>query len=193
MHIGFHLQKMLAALTVVLLSCAAAQAAEPYRLNAGDVLLISVWKEEHLQREVVVLPDGTITFPLAGHMPAAGLSPQQLQDALHKRLKAFFADPVITVSVVAVTGNKIYVLGQVNNPGEFQANRPIDVIQALSLAGGLTTFAAENAIKVLRRDASGNQRAFDFRYADISRGRNLESNILLQSGDIVLVPTSGLF
>lgn len=174
-------------------AAAGAQAAEPYKLNPGDVLQISVWKEEGLEQQVLVLPDGDISFPLAGHIKAAGLSPEQLQKVLHTRLKNFFADPVITVTVVQVGGNKIYVIGQVGNPGEFPANRPIDVMQALSLAGGLTTFAADKDIKVLRRDANGKQRALAFNYSEVSKGNQLNTNILLQPGDVVVVPTSGIF
>jgi polysaccharide biosynthesis/export protein len=184
------------AAVLLLALCAVAQAAaaeEPYKLNPGDILQISVWKEEGLQQQVLVLPDGDISFPLAGHIKAAGLSPEQLQKVLHTRLKNFFADPVITVTVVQVSGNKIYVIGQVRTPGEFPANRPIDVMQALSLAGGLTTFAADKDIKVLRRDASGKQRALAFNYSDVSKGQHLDSNVLLQAGDVVVVPTSGIF
>jgi len=103
------------------------------------------------------------------------------------------ADPVITVTVVQVSGNKIYVIGQVRSPGEFPANRPIDVMQALSLAGGLTTFAADKDIKVLRRDDNGRQRALAFNYSDVSKGQQLDTNVLLQPGDVVVVPTSGIF
>lgn len=177
----------------VILPVLTAQATEPYRLNPGDLLQIAIWKEEGLQRDVLVLPDGSITFPLAGHIQAAGLSAKQLQDVLYKRMKKFFSDPVITVSVTQVSGNRIYVIGQVKRPGHFQANGPIDVMQALALAGGLTTFAADGKIKILRRDAKGNQRAIDFDYADVSKGSDLKSNIILRSGDVVVVPTSGLF
>ena len=170
-----------------------AAAAEAYRLNPGDVLQISVWKEEGMQRDVLVLPDGTISFPLAGHIQAAGRSPQELQNVLIDRLKKYFAGPVITVSVMQLTGNKIFVIGQVRAPGQFLANRPIDVMQALSLAGGLTTFADEDAIRVLRRANNGQQKAISFNYAEISKGRGLNRNIVLRSGDVVVVPTSGLF
>lgn len=177
----------------VILPVLVAQAAEPYRLNPGDILHIALWKEEGLQREVLVLPDGSITFPLAGHIQAAGRSARELQDVLLTRLKKFFADPVITVSVKQVAGNRIYVIGQVKKPGQFQANGPVDVMQALSIAGGLTTFAAAGDIKILRRDDKGRQHAIEFDYAEVSKGNSLKSNIILRSGDVVVVPTSGLF
>jgi polysaccharide biosynthesis/export protein len=192
---GMRLVKWLA-MACALAICVAGQAAlgaEPYKLNPGDVLQISVWKEEGMQQQVLVLPDGDISFPLAGHIKAAGLSPEQLQKVIQGRLKNFFADPVITVTVVQVTGSKIYVIGQVRTPGEFLASRPLDVMQALSLAGGLTTFAADGQIKVLRRDANGGQHAIAFNYSEVSKGKSLASNILLQPGDVVVVPTSGIF
>ncbi len=184
------------AAVLLLALCGVAQVAaaeEPYKLNPGDILQIAVWKEEGLQQQVLVLPDGDISFPLAGHIKAAGLSPEQLQKVLQTRLKNFFADPVITVTVVQVSGNKIYVIGQVRTPGEFPANWPIDVMQALSLAGGLTTFAADKDIKVLRRDPNGKQHALAFNYSEVSKGQQLNTNVLLQAGDVVVVPTSGIF
>jgi polysaccharide biosynthesis/export protein len=177
----------------MLASGQAAYGAEPYKLNPGDILQISVWKEDGMQQQVLVLPDGDVSFPLAGHIKAAGLSPEQLQKVLQGRLKNFFADPVITVTVVQVSGSKIYVIGQVRSPGEFLANRPLDVMQALSLAGGLTTFAADTEIKVLRRDANGSQHALAFNYSEVSKGKSLASNVVLQPGDVVVVPTSGIF
>jgi polysaccharide export outer membrane protein len=181
------------AFIALLLPTIAAHAAEPYRLNPGDVLHIALWKEEGLQSEVLILPDGNITFPLAGHIRAAGRSAKELQDILFQRMKKFFADPVITVSVKRVAGNRIYVIGQVKKPGHFQANGPVDVMQALSLAGGLTTFAAEGEVRILRRDNKGQQRAIEFDYAEVSKGNRLRSNVILKSGDVVVVPTSGLF
>ena len=159
----------------------------PYLLNPGDTLDISVWKEEGMEREVLVLPDGMISFPLVGHIKASGQSPEALQRALAERLQKYIPDPVVTVSIQNVTGNKIYVIGQVREPGEFLAGHRIDVMQALSLAGGLTPFADEDDIVVLRR-SNGKQTVHTFDYSDVKRGRKLESNILLQSGDNVVVP-----
>ncbi len=166
---------------------------KPYLLNPGDVLEISVWKEEGMQRSVLVLPDGKISYPLAGQFQAAGRTPEDIQKFLVKRLDRFFPDPVITVSVVNVNGNKIFVLGQVRQPGEFLITRPVDVVQALSLAGGLTQFADEDEIKILRRDAAGKQVAMPFDFSEVQKGEGLETNILLKAGDVVVVPTKGLF
>lgn len=179
-------------LALTFVSGTASAANDFYGLNPGDVLEISVWKEEGMQREVLVLPDGRISFPLAGHIQAAGKSAEQIEKILWDRLRKYFKDPAISVSVKSVTGNKIFVIGQVQRPGEFSAAQPIDVIQALTLAGGFTPFAAKDEIKILRREG-GKQTALTFDYSDVEKGRNLESNILLKSGDVVIVPTEGIF
>lgn len=161
--------------------------AEAYRLNAGDVLDISVWKEEGMQRQVLILPDGMISFPLAGHIMAAGKTAAEVQDALVKQISTYIPEPVVTVSVASVGGNSIYVIGQVKQPGRFNVTSQIDVMQALSLAGGLTPFGDEDGIRVLRR-SGGKQTAYPFDYSAVKHGRNLETNILLSPGDVVVVP-----
>ncbi|MEM7172632.1 MAG: polysaccharide biosynthesis/export family protein [Pseudomonadota bacterium] len=165
---------------------AAAQDA-PYLLNPGDLLQISVWKEEGMERDVLVLPDGTISFPLAGHIKAAGQTPLQVQQALANKISEFIPDPPITVTVQSTAGNKIYVVGQVNNPGEFPIGHRIDVMQALTLAGGLTAFGDEDDIRILRRQGS-EQDSIPFDYSAVKKGQELSSNIVLKSGDIVVVP-----
>ena len=158
-----------------------------YEIGPEDVLDISVWKEEGLKKEVLVRPDGGIAFPLAGDMQAAGKTARQLQEEITQRLEKFIADPVVSVAVLKVNGNKIYVIGRVNKPGEFVAGRYVDVLQGLSMAGGLTPFAAENDIKVVRKD-NGKDIVFPFRYSDVKKGINLGQNILLKGGDVVVVP-----
>ena len=158
-----------------------------YRAQPGDILEISVWKEEDLQREVLVRPDGKFSFPLAGEIETGGKTIQTLQEELVKRLTRFIPDPVVTVTVNQILGNKIYVIGKVNKPGEFVITRQVDVMQALSMAGGMSTFADTNDVKVLRR-VDGKQVVFPFRYGDVEDGEGLEQNIVLQSGDIVIVP-----
>lgn len=158
-----------------------------YKIQPGDLMEISVWREDYLEREVIVQPDGKISFPLVGTLNAGGTTIEAVQALVAQRLTQYIPDPVVTVSIKEIRGNRVYVLGQVRNPGQFIMNPTVDVIQALALAGGLTTFAESNEIKILRR--SGNsQELIEFRYADIARGRNLEQNIVLQSGDVVIVP-----
>lgn len=159
-----------------------------YGLNAGDILQVSVWREAELSREVLVRPDGKINFPLVGDIDVAGRTPEDVQQELVQRLEQYIPDAVATVAVINVAGNKIYVLGKVARPGEFPVSGRVDVMQALAMAGGLNQFAAANKIKVLRRDVNNRQRAIEFRYADVEDGRSLDSNIMLQSGDVVVVP-----
>ncbi len=158
-----------------------------YTLGPEDVLLVSVWKDEHLTREVVVRPDGMISFPLVGDVPAEGRTVEELRIDLAKRLIKYIPAVNITVAVIKPLSYKVYVVGRVAKPGEFLVGHYTDVLQALSLAGGLTPFAAENDIKVVRR-VMGQQRTFPFRYSDVRKGIDLEQNIILQRGDVVMVP-----
>ncbi|MBN1237418.1 MAG: polysaccharide biosynthesis/export family protein [Gammaproteobacteria bacterium] len=158
-----------------------------YQVQPGDVLHVQVWREEGLDQEVLVRPDGGFSFPLAGDISAVGRTVEELQAEITSRLERLIPGLVVTVSVREINGNKVYVLGQVNNPGEFVMNPRIDVVQALSIAGGTTAFAATNDIFVLRRE-NGRQVALPFQLNDIVRQRNLEQNILLESGDVVVVP-----
>jgi polysaccharide biosynthesis/export protein len=136
---------------------------------------------------VLVRPDGGIAFPLAGAMQAAGKTAGQLQREITQRLEKFMADPVVSVAITKVAGNKIYVIGRVNKPGEYVTGRYIDVLQGLTMAGGLTPFAAENDIKIMRKE-DGKELVFPFRYSDMKKGVNLQQNILLKGGDVVVVP-----
>jgi polysaccharide export outer membrane protein len=158
-----------------------------YQVNAGDTLEISVWKEPELQREVLVRPDGAFTFPLAGQIVAKGRTVTDIREELESRLARYIPDLVTTVTVTDVAGNSIFVIGQVNNPGAFVMNPVLDVMQALSMAGGTTPFASLKNIRILRRDR-GVQTAHRFDYTDVAEGRSLEQNVLLRSGDVVVVP-----
>ena len=166
---------------------AATPSADAYMIEPGDVLEISVWREEDLKRDVIVRPDGGLSFPLVGGIQASGKSVDQLQTEVTEKLKKYISDPSVTVAVKQLSGNKVYVIGKVNRPGEFAVSRNVDVVQALSMAGGMTAYAAANKIRVLRRDA-GKQTAIPFAYGDVEKGENLEQNIILRAGDVVLVP-----
>jgi polysaccharide export outer membrane protein len=158
-----------------------------YAVQPGDLLEISVWKEDYLERDVLVRPDGGITFPLAGDVDAAGRSVTRIQEDVAAKLARYIPEPVVTVSVKEIRGNRIFVLGQVQKPGVFVMNPRVDVMQALALAGGTTPFAALNDIKILRRKG-GQQAIFAFRFGEVAGGRRLEQNVMLESGDIVVVP-----
>lgn len=174
---------------VSVISFTATAEGEPvtYKIGPGDVLNLSVWKEEDMQMQVVVKPDGGITFPLVGDMIAKGLTTQQLTLVLADKLKQFIPNPVVTVSVLQSVSNKIYVVGKVNRPGEYRATHFMDVLQALSLAGGLTPFADSDEIKIIRRNDSGEE-IFEFDYDDVISGKRLDMNILLQASDTIAVP-----
>jgi polysaccharide export outer membrane protein len=180
---------MAACLSMVVSALSFAQDSQSpnYQLQPGDTLLVSVWKEEDLTLEVLVRPDGVVTFPLAGEVHAAGGSVEHLRAQIADKLKKYIPDPVVTVSVTALTGNIVYVIGKVNRPGQFAILRNVDVMQALSMAGGTSTYAALNDIKILRRE-DGKLRAMSFKYAEVEKGKRLEQNIVLRAGDVVVVP-----
>lgn len=158
-----------------------------YLLGPEDVVKVAVWKDEHLTQETVVRPDGMITFPLIGDVAAAGRTAEDVRNEIAKRLSKYLPNPNVTVTVLKVLSYRIYVLGRVNKPGEFLVGHHTDVLQALSMAGGLTPYASENDIKIMRR-SGGDQQVFLFRYGDMQKERDLKQNILLQRGDVVMVP-----
>lgn len=160
---------------------------ETYTLQPGDVLDVSVWQEQTLQGSVLVRPDGAFTFPLAGEIEAKGKTIAQVTEQIRKRLVKYIPEPVVTVSVKQNTGNMIYVLGRVRQPGQFVMPRALDVMQALTLAGGLTPFADGEEIRVFRR-VDGVQQTIPFNYDEVELGQNLEQNITLKAGDLVMVP-----
>ncbi|VAW61560.1 Capsule polysaccharide export protein [hydrothermal vent metagenome] len=165
-----------------------ASAAIPaYVIGPGDVLNINVWKEEGLQQEVLIRPDGGMSFPLAGDIKAGGKSVEQLQKLLSSKIKRYIPDPVVTVSVRQIQNNKIFVVGKVNRSGEYIGSAYIDVMQALAMAGGLNAYASSNNIRILRR-VNGKVKSILFEYSEVASGAELHQNIILKSGDVVVVP-----
>ena len=158
-----------------------------YRIGPEDVLHISVWKEPDLDRKVLVRPDGGVSFPLVGDIQVSGRTPLEVQDEIRSRLQRYVPDAEVTVSVDKISGYTVFVLGEVNNPGQFTLGRYVDVVQALTVAGGTTPYASERNMQVLRRH-DGKEVTYSFDFRDIKRGRQLEQNIILQSGDVVVVP-----
>ena len=160
----------------------------PYTVKPGDTLMVSVWKEPELQRPVLIEPDGTFAFPLCGQIDARDKTVGQLQQEITQHLARFITDPVVTVSLQRIAGNRVYVIGQVNKPGAFIVNPRVDVMQAISMAGGTTPFASLGNIKIIRRTANGEQEALPFNYNDVVHGNHLEQNVTLEAGDVVVVP-----
>jgi len=160
---------------------------ETYKIGAGDVLIISVWKNPDLTRELVVLPDGAISFPLVGDVPVEGLSVGELKGNLISQLEKYISDPVLSISVKQVNSMMIYVIGKVNGPGRFLLNDDINVLQALALARGLNAFAREKEIKVFRKSPEGTI-IHEFNYKEVAKGENMDQNIVLERGDVIVVP-----
>lgn len=180
---------------VLILSCSLAMATPSkktdvipaYQVGPGDVLSVSVWKEEGLQQEVLVRPDGGMSFPLVGDLQVGGKTIAELQKLLTSKIKRYIPDPVVTITVLQIQNNKIFVIGKVNRPGEFVATHYVDVMQALAMAGGLNAYASSNNIKILRRDKAG-LKSMSFEYDEVVSGNELQQNIILKSGDVVVVP-----
>lgn len=158
-----------------------------YIIGPGDVIDISVWKNEELSRQVIVLPDGKIHFPLIGEIVVGGKTLVDLEKELKQRIVKFVPAPNLTVMVQEVNSMVVYVIGKVNGPGRFALNTHINVLQALSMAGGLNTFAKRNKIKIFREE-HGKTDIFQFDYDDVMDGENLEQNIELKKGDIIVIP-----
>jgi polysaccharide export outer membrane protein len=165
----------------------AAAAAAAFTLQPGDEIEVSVYGEMELQRKMLIRPDGKFSFPLAGEVVAISRSVADVQMELTSKIRPLIPEAVVTVSVTGLEGHKAYVIGQVIKPGAIPLNPRINVLQALSVAGGTTAFAALNDIIILR-GTGREQRVLRFAYDDIKRGRNLEQNIQLENGDVVLVP-----
>ncbi len=181
--------RLLAALA--LLACAsvagAQEAGADYQVKPGDLLIVSVWKEPDLTMEVLVRPDGKFSFPLAGDVQATGRSVEDVRQDLIKKIEGYIPDVVATVMVKEIAGNKAYVVGKVNRPGPILMTDETNVMQALSFAGGTAQFAGLKKILILRGQG-GSQSAIPFNYNEVESGENLAQNIVLQPGDVVVVP-----
>jgi polysaccharide biosynthesis/export protein len=163
------------------------QAQSEYVIGPGDVLMVSIWKDESLTQEVIVLPDGTISFPLIGVIKAEDKTLAELKTEIEKRIKKYVPDPVLWITVRNMNSAYIYILGRVNNPGRFLLNSRVNVLQGLAIAGGLNPFADNNDIKIFRTEENGTK-LIRFRYNDVIKGKNLEGNITLKRGDVIIVP-----
>jgi polysaccharide export outer membrane protein len=164
---------------------------DTYTIAPGDVLQISVWKEDALDREVVVLPDGKVNFPLVGTVTVRDKTPTDVQQDIKEKLRRFIPDASVSVVVKADLGHTVSVIGQVTKPGEIIMSHHLSVMQALSQAGGLTPYANDDRIIILRR-TDGKETSIRIPYSDIIYGDELDKDITLQPGDVVVVPTASL-
>lgn len=158
-----------------------------YKIGPQDVLRIDVWKETEVSRAVPVRPDGKISLPLLNDVQAAGLTPMQLSGVIADGLKKYISDPQVTVSVSEINSRRIYVTGEVTRAGAFPLLPNMTVLQALSSSGGFTQFARLKNIYVLRVE-DGKQVKHPFNYKDVVSGKRPEQDILLQPGDVIVVP-----
>lgn len=175
-------------LIVILATTASSSfAGEAYRIGAGDVLEISVWNEPDLSRAITVPPDGVISFPLIDSINVTDLTVAELDKVVSQKLSEFVPDVTVTVMLTEINSLKAYVIGKVNNPGMYEITLETNVMQILAQAGGLTPFASDGNIKILRRkDNQISKIPFD--YGEVEKGKRLEQNIILQPGDVVVVP-----
>jgi polysaccharide export outer membrane protein len=163
------------------------KADDSYIIGPGDVLDISQWRDDALMRQVVVLADGRISFPLVGEIMAAGKTVAQLKKDIADKLADYVPDAVISIEVKQSNSMVIYVTGRVNNPNRFPVNANVTVLQAVSTAGGLNPFAKRNKIKIFRQEGD-KTKVFLFKYDEVVDGKNLDQNITLTRGDVIVVP-----
>jgi polysaccharide export outer membrane protein len=175
-------------LVIILMALSTAHAQEPlYVIQPNDLLEVFVWKEADLTRKVLVRPDGRISFPLVQDLQAAGRTPVELKAEVEKKLSQFLTAPEVTIIIDAIQSYRVYVLGKVQKPGGINNEKPVTVLQALALVGGFQDFAKEQEMTIIRSVGNKNT-VFNFNYRDVIQGKKAEQNILLQSGDVVVVP-----
>jgi polysaccharide export outer membrane protein len=158
-----------------------------YLIGPEDVLAVLVWREQEMSGDVPVRPDGMITLPLVGDIRAAGLTPEALKVNIEKAAAALITDPNVTVAIRQINSRKVFITGEVVNPGAYPLTGPRTVMQLIALAGGLTEFADSNNITTLRTE-NGRPVSYKFRYKDVAKGKALSQNIELQPGDTVVIP-----
>lgn len=158
-----------------------------YKIGPDDVLDVSVWKETELTKTLPVRPDGKISMPLLNDVQAAGLTPTQLAQSITVRLKKYLADPQVTVIVAQINSQRVYVIGEVTRPGAYPLLPGMNILQAISSAGGLTPYANSKKIFLLRNENQA-QNKYPFNYKDVVDGKKPEENLAIKAGDTVVVP-----
>jgi polysaccharide biosynthesis/export protein len=159
-----------------------------YVIGPDDVLQVLFWREKDFSAEVTVRPDGMISLPLLNDLKAAGLTPEQLREAVTTASRKYFeVDPNVTINIKAINSRKVFITGSVAKPGPYLLLAPTTVLQLISMAGGLTEFAKQKDIAVMRTEG-GKQLRFPFNYKDVAKGKNMKQNIELKPGDTVIVP-----
>lgn len=164
-----------------------ASAPAGYVIGADDVLTVVFWKEPEMSGDVVVRPDGRISLPLLGEIPAAGLTPAQLRTVLERAGAKFVRDPNVTVVVKQINSLKVFITGMVDRPGAYPITSRMTVLQLIALAGGLEEYADREHIVVVRQQ-DGRQTSYRFNYKEVAQQKRIEQNLELRAGDTVLVP-----
>ena len=167
---------------------ASSETAASYVVGEADTLRINVWKQPEIsQPNVVVRPDGMITVPLVGDVKVSGATPTQIEALLVSKLKQYVSEPRVTVTVAEVSSKSVYLIGEVARPGAYSLTGPLDILQIIAKAGGVTPYAHRKSMFVLRRVEGGKQK-LPVNYTQIIRGKHPEQNLSLQPGDTVVVP-----
>jgi polysaccharide export outer membrane protein len=161
--------------------------AESFYVGAGDVVEVSVWRDENLSRELIITPDGILSFPLIGDVNVTNMTVAEIRDIISKKLAEYIPDASVAVMVKKINSLNAYVIGQVKNPGVFPITLDTRVMQALAMAQGLTPFASERDIHILRYQG-GTVKKIGFDYKSVLKGDNLEQDIVLKRGDVIVVP-----
>jgi len=186
-------------LIFLLAFCATASVADAQTLKSGDSLSISVMQDSKLDRSVIIDPSGQIAMPLAGHIQASGLTPQALENVIKNRLRSNYKDESLDVSVGLTNAAipeedlkpKVFITGEVLRPGSYVVRQKTTLMQAIALAGGLGPYAAKRRIQVRRKGGPG-ENIFMFDYRAYEAGQDLEGDITLHAGDVIMVPERGL-
>ena len=171
----------------ILLAAGISAHAKPFIVGPGDVLEVSVWRDENLSRQLVITPDNILSFPLIGDVDVSNMSVADIRSVIAERLTEYVPNASVAVIVKEINSLKVYVIGQVKNPGVFPITQETRVMQVLAMAGGLTPFAAERDIHILRYQG-GTTKKIGFDYKSVLKGDNLEQDIVLQRGDVIIVP-----
>ena len=163
-----------------------------FLIGPEDVLIVTVWRNQELSKEVIVRPDGKISLPLLGDLVASGLTAQALSKHVADGLAEFMSTPTVSVQVKEINSYHVFVVGEVTKPGKYVLKSFASVVQGISYAGGFTTFASRNNVHVLRMVKNGQgetkQVMIHVPYQDIVQGKNLEANFILKAGDVIVVP-----
>ena len=158
-----------------------------YVIGPDDVLSIVVWREKDMSADAVVRPDGKITLPLLNDFQATGLTPDQLRGEIEKAAAKYMKEPNATVIVKAINSRKVSILGNVAKPGSYPLLGDTTVLQLIALAGGLQEYADAKGVKIMRKQ-DGRDVTLKFNYKDVTKGKNLQQNVMLKPGDTVIVP-----